>query len=205
MANSDLFCTELDLIDDNALLQFTKWYLDNKVGAWFWEDGASSSGKYHPKFAQGHGGLVRHTRAVVMVCNELLRLNSYAYMSDDYKNYAIIACILHDTCKYGTADAKDMNCYKRHGAIAARAVRDAWLDYFGSPAPDLLLMAIRSHMGQWTEPREDRPFTNLDRLVHMADYIASRRFWDIPELHEDENSCEDYSTVTTAESDTLPF
>ena len=43
-------------------------------------------------------------------------------------------------------------------------------------------MAIRSHMGQWVENRDDRPFTNIDRLVHMADYIASRPFWDIPEL-----------------------
>ena len=43
-------------------------------------------------------------------------------------------------------------------------------------------MAIRSHMGQWVEERDERPFTNIDRLVHMADYMASRSFWDIPEL-----------------------
>ena len=117
-----------------------------------------------------------------MVCEELLRLNSYAYMRDEYKDFARVACLLHDTCKYGDGDEIDKTVYSQHGAIASRKIMQAWHEFFGSPAPELLLMAVRSHMGQWVEDREDRPFTQIDRLVHLADYIASRSFWDIPEI-----------------------
>jgi HD superfamily phosphohydrolase YqeK len=117
-----------------------------------------------------------------MFCEELLRLSTYAYMKPIYKDFARVACLLHDTCKYGTENEVDKSCYPIHGQLAADAVNKAWFDYCGENAPELLLMAIRSHMGQWTQEREDRPFTNIDRLVHLSDYIASRPFWDIPTL-----------------------
>lgn len=185
MNKSEFFEREIQLIESVDLQDFVRFYFDEKVGAWFWKSGASSSGKYHPQFTKGEGGLVKHTRAVVWVCEELLKMSSYAYMKSEYKDYARVACLLHDTRKYGRGDEEDKDCYKDHGAIAADDVRMAWAEFFGgSHCPDLLTMAIRSHMGQWVEDRDDRPFTNIDRLVHMADYIASRSFWDIPELVE---------------------
>ena len=101
------FKNELELIKDEKLRAFTEFYLSNRVPSYFWEIGASASGKYHPPFSQGNGGLVRHTKAVVYFCDELIQ-------------------------------------------------------------------AVASHMGQWSTERDDRPFTPVDRLVHMADYIASR-------------------------------
>lgn len=193
---SEFFKREISLIENERLRNFTEWYFENRVGAWFWESGASSSGKYHPQFSQGEGGLVRHTRAVAMFCEELLRLSTYAYMKPIFKDYARVACLLHDTCKYGTNDAEDKSCYSQHGALAAKAVYDAWFDFFGEGAPELLTMAITAHMGQWTQEREDRPFTNIDRLVHLADYIASRPFIQIPQI------VDDYWTDTEAD---LPF
>ena len=182
---SEFFKREIALIESIDLQDFVRWYFDHCTGDWFWKSGASSSGKYHPAFAQGEGGLVRHTRAVAMVCEELLRMNTYAYMKDCYKDYARVACLLHDTCKYGCGDEENQDCYKNHGALASEAVAQGWVDFFGTPCPDLLIMAIRSHMGQWVENKEDRPFTNIDRLVHLADYIASRSFWDIPQIAEE--------------------
>ena len=99
MKNIKLFERELELIVDEELRMVVKAYLLERVPDYFWTDGASSSGKYHPKFAQGEGGLVRHTKAVVMFAEELLRMSSYAYMRDAYKDYAIAACIVHDTMK----------------------------------------------------------------------------------------------------------
>lgn len=206
MRKSELFEREVLNIESEDLRDFVRWFFDNYVGEWFWDSGASSSGKYHPKFAQGEGGLVRHTRAVEMVCEELMRMSSYAYMKAEYKDFARVACLLHDTCKYGTDDAEDKDCYKNHGALAADTVAKAWTVFFHEPAPELLKMAIRSHMGQWVEDREDRPFTTIDRLVHMADYIASRSFFDIPQITEEYDKdmerwyCED----TTCFED-LPF
>lgn len=183
MNNSRFFEREIQMISSIDLQDFVRFFFDEKVGAWFWKSGASSSGKFHPEFTHGEGGLVRHTRAVAMVCEELLRLSTYAYMKDEYKDYARIACLLHDTRKYGKGDEENKDCYKIHGRLAADAVAAAWLEFFDQgEAPELLLMAVRSHMGQWTEDKNNRPFTNIDRLVHMADYIASRPFWDIPTL-----------------------
>lgn len=188
MLKHEFFEREILLIENEDLQNFARWFFDNFVGAWFWQSGASASGKYHPEFTHGEGGLVRHTRAVCMVCEELLRMSTYAYMKPDYKDYARLACLLHDTCKYGGLE-EDHEVYKIHGALAADKVAFAWHEFFngGDNCPELLTMAIRSHMGQWTENRDDRPFTNIDRLVHLSDYIASRPFWDIPTLTEEYN------------------
>ena len=202
MRKSEFFEREIQKLQSVDLQDFARFFFDEKVGDWFWKSGASSTGKYHPSFSQGEGGLVKHTRAVVWFCDELLRLSSYAYMRDEYKDYAILACLLHDTCKYGNSNEENKDCYKNHGALAAAAVKNAWWEFFGtdSDCPELLTMAIRSHMGQWTDPREDRPFTNIDRLVHLADYIASRNFLEIPELERQYN--EDFAKMI---SNNLPF
>ena len=87
--NSKLFENEIKEIQSEDYRDFIRFYFDDCVGNWFWKSGASSSGKFHPKFSQGEGGLARHTKAVVMVCLELLRLSSYAYMKDEFKDFAI--------------------------------------------------------------------------------------------------------------------
>ena len=181
MRNIKLFEREINLIVNEELRMAVKSYLEEDVPDYFWTDGASSSGKYHPKFSQGIGGLVRHTKAVVMFAEELLRMSSYSYMKDEYKDYVIAACLVHDTAKYGLEEY-DKNEYKNHAANAVWAFKDwCWFmcDYTCS---ELLLNAIRSHMGQWSTEKEDRPFTNIDRCVHMADYMASRSFIDIPSI-----------------------
>ena len=64
MRNIKLFARELDLIVNDDLRMAVKSYMDEETPDYFWTDGASSSGKYHPQFSQGEGGLVRHTKAV---------------------------------------------------------------------------------------------------------------------------------------------
>lgn len=183
MAKSEHFERELALIKNGVLRDMVREYLDSPfVPEYFWKIGASSSGKFHPIFAQGNGGLVRHTKAVVMFAEELLKMSSYAYMRDDYKDYVIAACIIHDTAKYGTADEMDKTAYAQHAPNAANSFNLFCCSVWGHSAPEMLLGAIRSHMGQWSTDKDDRPFTQIDRCVHMADYMASRSFIDIPNL-----------------------
>ena len=191
MEKSEYFSSEINLIKDSDYREFAHWFFNNCVGEWFWKSGASSSGKYHPLFARNSGGLVRHTKAVVLICEELLRLEEYATMPEQYKDYATLACLFHDTRKYGGADVEDKECYSQHGLLAADAVGMAWFDYFDEPCPELLTLAIKSHMGQWTENAADRPITKIDRLVHLADYIASRSFFDIPQISKEYELCEE--------------
>lgn len=185
MKKSLYFQTELERITDLTLREFCARFLDERVGAWFWLSGASSSGKFHPVFSQGIGGLVRHVKAACMFLEELLRLSRWSYMPDKYKDYARVAILLHDCAKYGKGDEMDKDDYAQHGAICAEMVKEFWdeeyADRYGKMS-DLIPMAIRSHMGQWVTDREDRPFTSLDQLVHYADYISSRNFIDIPSV-----------------------
>ena len=183
MENSKFFEREINLIQSEDYRMFVKFYLDTYCPSYFWEIGASSSGKYHPSFSQGVGGLVRHTKAVVMFAEELLRMSSYMYMSDEHKDFVIMACILHDTCKYGITEY-DKEQYKDHAVLASENVAKCWEYEFDQPASEFFLSAIRCHMGQWSE-RENRPFTNIDRCAHMADYMASRSFIDIPQVREE--------------------
>jgi hypothetical protein len=57
-------------------------------------------------------------------------------------------------------------------------------------------------MGQWSTEQEDRPFTSIDRCVHMADYMASRSFIDIPQITEEYM---DIACEYAAETHELPF
>ena len=182
MKKSEHFARELDLIVDEDLRMAVKSYLDEYVPDYFWEIGASSTGKYHPKFSQGKGGLVRHVKAVVMFAEELLRMSSYAYMRDEYKDYVIGACIVHDCAKYGMTTF-DKEQYSLHAPNGAKMFAD-WCEQIEYTPNQYMLDAIRTHMGQWSE-KEDRPFTQIDRCVHMADYMASRNFIDIPSITEE--------------------
>ena len=189
MRNMKLFEREINLIVNEDLRMAVKSYMDEETPDYFWTDGASSSGKYHPQFAQGEGGLVRHTKAVVMFAEELLRMSSYAYMREEYKDYVIAACILHDTAKYGISEY-DKKAYKDHARNAAKAFFDYCTQVMDYLPHYLLLNAVESHMGQWSTDREDRPFTSVDRCVHMADYMASRSFIDIPCITEEWHNVE---------------
>ena len=59
MLKHELFEREILLLESEDLRNFARWYIDNFVGDWFFKSGASSSGKYHPAFAQGESALRR--------------------------------------------------------------------------------------------------------------------------------------------------
>ena len=77
-------------------------YLIDKLPDYFFEIPASSTGKYHPEYATGDGGLVRHTKVVARLAHELLENPSIGgkYTKDE-RDLMIIACILHDGFKSG--------------------------------------------------------------------------------------------------------
>ncbi len=200
MKNIKLFDREINLIINEDLRMAVKSYMEEAVPDYFWTDGASSSGKYHPQFSQGEGGLVRHTKAVVMFAEELLRMSSYAYMREEYKDYVIAACLVHDTAKYGMHEY-DKKQYKDHAALAAYHFGEWCKVNCGFTCSEFLLNAIAAHMGQWSTEKDDRPFTNIDRCVHMADYMASRSFIDIPTITEEWHNVE-YEMCVNGE---LPF
>ena len=177
-----VFEREITLIKNDTLREMVRGYFETTVPAYFWEIGASSSGKYHPVFSQGEGGLVRHTQAVVMFAEEFLRMSPFCYLSDEHKDFVIAACLVHDTMKYGTGAEMEKSEYKNHAQNAAKAFRDYCFEH-GYPVSEFMTNAISAHMGQWSTDKNCRPFTSIDRCVHMADYVASRPFIDIPVIN----------------------
>ena len=91
------FQTELSLISSDEIRDVTSALLE-QVPDYFWTVPASSSGKYHPEFAQGEGGLYRHTQAAVKFATDLFALTDYP---QDKMDYIISALLLHDSQKYG--------------------------------------------------------------------------------------------------------
>lgn len=190
------FEKELETIENLHLRGFTKYALEN-APKYFYEIGASSSGKYHPKFSQGIGGLVRHTKSVLMFCNELLNMSPYNDLPDMWKDYARVACLLHDICKYGDGEEMNKQAYKEHAINGACYVDKMWGLYHSTDeilvlelAPELITHAIMCHMGRWSE-QKCRPINIIDDLVHLADYVASRNFINIEFEEEETTSSEE--------------
>ena len=168
---------EVKLIRDERLRLWVARYLDSCVPAYFFTVPASSSGKYHPQYALGEGGLVRHTKAAVQIAEELLQLEQYSDLPHDE---IISALIIHDTFKQGY---KQGHTVFDHPNIAA----DMFMDFMTVSKADisvvqvtLISSLVRTHMGQWTTCNYsdvvlEKPITKEQQFVHMCDYLASRK------------------------------
>lgn len=151
---------------------------------YFYEVAASSTGKYHPSFALGEGGLVRHTKVAVKMAYELSNNNVIGYsFKDDEKDLMIIALIMHDGLKHGKTKEK----YVRfdHPILMANYIKENKdkLD-FTDQEIEFLTNVISPHMGEWnTNPYSDVvlpvPHNKYQRFVHMCDFLASRKFLDV--------------------------
>lgn len=180
MKNLDLFASEIAEIKNEKNKQFLEFYFDNYVPSYFWEIGASSTGKYHPKYSQGQGGLARHSKCVAMIAIDLMRMEKFSFDDED-ADLIIVACLAHDTAKYGRNEF-DKNAFKVHGETACDMLAEAWEKFFGEEAPSVLTMSVASHMGQWGNMEiQDR----AGELVHFADYISSRKFLENPQCTSD--------------------
>lgn len=170
----ELFQRELSYILDPKVKEFTKILLE-EADDYFFTVPASSSGKYHPDFARGEGGLVRHTKAVAYFLNELLRPNiEFDNISRYEGDLLLCAAIAHDIKKQG--DGVEGHTVKEHPYLAAEFAMKCWEKYgkklITEHGIDFIYDAIHSHMGPWSEPK---PTSLPQMLVFYADYIASRK------------------------------
>lgn len=180
---SEIFTKELNYISNNALRGFIERCLD-AAPDYFYEMGASSTGKYHPAYTLGKGGLIRHTKAAVAIAVELMRLEMYAHIKTDW-DYIVAALILHDSCKKGYPNESTYTTFD-HPLAASRFI----IERLNSEQPTddafqfmigKVCGLIDSHMGQWTTDREGKeilpkPKSASQKFVHMCDFLASRKF-----------------------------
>lgn len=173
-----VFEKELQYINNPKIRGFTEKVISN-MPEYFFETAASSTGKYHPRYALGRGGLVRHTKVAVDIAVELLRLEQNTLIFNlDEKDCIISALICHDGWKHG--DAYSQYSVSEHPVIAADHVLKL-ADEDEKEFAKLISDNIRSHMGEWNtdyKTKEEimpKPSTLSEKFVHECDYLASRK------------------------------
>ena len=176
----DTMQSELLLIGDLGLREFTGAYLQECVPVYFYTVSASSSGKYHPSYTLGEGGLIRHTKAAVQIAECLLGLEHNAPLNLHHDEI-IVALIIHDSFKHGVVDRG--HTLFNHPNIAAQKFKEfaELKQYKNLNQIDMISDLVRSHMGQWNTSKYsqvvlDKPFTKEQQFVHMCDYLASRKY-----------------------------
>ena len=183
---SDCFIGELNLIRDKNLRAFIAEYMEKFVPDYFYVVPASSTGKYHPKYALGVGGLVRHTKACVAIAEDLLSLEQNCGLNHDN---IISALIIHDTFKQGLGTSSHTKF--EHPLFSANALQLFAKEYRPDMAEvtyDIAKLVI-THMGEWntskySQVRLPKPVTEEQKFVHMCDYLASRKNIEVNVVYE---------------------
>lgn len=172
---------EVNLIAHLGIRELVERALETCPGC-FWTMPAATTGKYHPAISLGTGGLIRHTKAVVRLTCHLLYMVG---LNEEHPGYsiAIAAAILHDCCKKNdsekyTAFDHPLRAVKHIEATAATLTPGI----VSSDDLRRLCDCVGQHMGRWnTSPQYHPgitlplPVQALPRLVHTADYLASRK------------------------------
>lgn len=150
----------------------------------FYTMAASTTGKYHPKFALGEGGLIRHTLAACCWAVDMLEMEQYEELRA-YKDLILAALILHDSVKKGTSKSK--YTVFEHSIFAAEMVERISKELYDETFNEVykekghyIACLIASHMGQWnvnlySKTILPKPKTATQKFVHLCDYLASRK------------------------------
>lgn len=176
MEKSKTFEKEISLITDNKI----KKYVEDTLEAapdYFYTMAASSTGKYHPAYTLGEGGLVRHTKAAVKIANDLLQLELYQKLTP-HRDEIIAALILHDCVKKGRDGSKFTTI--DHPLDASKLLKESVSDPMDENVVNIASY-IDSHMGQWNSDRFGnvilpKPKSLEQKFVHLCDYLASRKY-----------------------------
>lgn len=179
--DKNCFNAELTQINSIFIKSFVRAMLE-KVPEYFYVIPASSTGKYHPEFALGNGGLVRHTKAALRIAITFFENPILSPFNRDEKDIILASIMLHDTVKHGLI--KQEYTVHEHPLL----VEKLWTsDMIPTMAPEQakivnqIFSCIRSHMGPWTTSNYShyelpKPEDKLERFVHMCDYISSKKW-----------------------------
>lgn len=175
MNKQEVFKTELCYIKDENIRESLSLMID-KIPDYFFTIPASSTGKYHPVYALGDGGLVRHTKVAIRMAHELFGIYKFP---EHTKDLIIMALLLHDSVKKGEIETK--YTLFDHPLVACEFLRKYASELKISKEDlEFVCECISSHMGRFnTSDYSDiilpLPKTPEQKFVHMCDYLASRK------------------------------
>ena len=187
MNKQDVFKKELSYIYNDDVKESLSFMID-KIPDYFFTIPASSTGKYHPKYATGDGGLVRHTKAAVRMAYELFGIYKFPIRT---KDLIIMALVLHDSVKKGYEKEEQYTRFD-HPIVACDFIKEYQKELkINKDDIEFLCECISSHMGRFnTSEYSDVilpiPKTPEQKFVHMCDYLASRKVIQV-EFDKDNN------------------
>jgi len=216
----EVFSKELASISDTKMRNFVLDVFEKLTPNYFWTCPASTTGKYHPSFALGKGGLIRHVKACIWWIDQVLNMvdfdnfNTYRLYDpfrmttnfcypDPYdgvinktkiRDILVATLLLHDLRKNGDSleekKEKGYNMTQTHGVDLAKKIRQEIKIPRGL---SYIVYGIEGHMGKWTKPESSAPLKMMDtmreskrkgsfvaELVHLIDYLASRKTEELP-------------------------
>lgn len=199
---SDLFEKEINLIKNEHLKNIVRYTLDAAPEC-IQHIPASSSGRYHPEYSLGDGGLSRHIKATVGIAwsmiesdvlKGLLKKEEKDFNNELYNDVVYASLILHDCCK--PDDTEKHSTRFDHPLIGAGLFKNVMTEYFKDihsylsedeknnlkNAIRLIYKCIQSHMGIYTTAPYakgivlPKPDSNIEWFVHLCDLLSSRKY-----------------------------
>lgn len=172
----------LDTFENEDIKEFAIVLLDD-FPEYIWHVGASSTGKYHPTYSLGEAGLMRHQIAVVRFLNFFLELEQYgSKLTSRERDLIRLSGLVHDGRKSGSQEDYERSKYTKfnHPVLMADVVRGFDGQYLSHEEIELITDTISRHMGQWNVDKKTgmelpKPNNKFARMVHVADYLASRK------------------------------
>lgn len=184
MNKVEMFSVEINYINNLDLKESLKLIVD-KLPDYFFHEAASSTGKYHPKYALGEGGLLRHSKAATKIGLELLNnpLIGSKY-SPREKDMLLLSLLVHDGLKRGLTEEK----YTRvdHPILMANFILDNYQTFkLNLVDAKFISDVIKTHMGPYNTDFNgnvvlETPKNKYQSFVHMCDYLASRKCLEVP-------------------------
>lgn len=172
----------LNTIENKDIKEFAIVLLDN-LPEYIWTVPASSTGKYHPAYSLGEGGLMRHQMAVVRFLNFFFELEQYSSkLTSREMDLMRVAGLVHDGMKSGSQEQFSSSKYTKfeHPVMMAAMIRSYDGKYLNHDEIELIAEAISKHMGQWNTDKKSstvlpKPNDKFSRMLHVADYLSSRK------------------------------
>lgn len=174
------FLKEISYIKDDSKKKDLE-FLINLLPDYFFLIPASSTGKYHPKFASTKNGLVKHTKVAVRIAYDLFEtVNNF---TDNDKDLIIMALVLHDGLKKGICE-EEYTRFDHPLLISELIMKNAKSLNMSIDEVRKLCMMIESHMGKWNTSKYSKvelpiPRDEYQRFVHRCDYLASRSYLNV--------------------------
>lgn len=193
MNKEEMFLDELEYIKDEKLQDSLLKIIESLPEYWF-HVAASSTGKYHPKYSLGEGGLLRHSKAAMRIGYELLGNPSIGEKyTEREKDLMLMALLVHDGLKLGEKEER----YTRfdHPILMANFIINNQKKYnLEEEDAKFIADVIKTHMGPWTKDYSgnevlERPKTKYQNFVHMCDFLAAKKFLQVS-FDEDNNIIE---------------